>query len=145
MGIQDEIVVESRYEEVALEDFASKESFFFLFPSRLPTVDNFFSSFVFRPTFYFASCISCPPATRRFSHVSTHTRIHTHTYLAYAQRYSLFRSCSNVQTRRTRPTRDTCCSFLPSFLPCLCLCFEVTVIRSKGRPSYVIYCTFMCL
>ena len=107
-----------------------------------------YSSFVFRPTFYFASCISCPPAARRFSHVlHTHTLTHSYTrttYLAYAQRYSLFRSGRNVQTRRTRPTRDTCCSFLlsflsfflPSFLPRVCLCFEVTVIRSIARTQF---------
>lgn len=97
-------------------------SFFSCFPQGYhPPIIH--SSFVFRPTFYSASCISCPPAS--FSHVSTHK----YAYIAYAQRYSLFRSGRNVQTRRTRPTRDTSCSFLPSFHPSF-LAF-VYVLKSR--------------
>ena len=130
-----------------MEDSSRRNLVLFPFPSRLPPADNFLlfvcipADFLLREL-HFVSSGGAPFFAR-----STHTHTHSYTratYLAYAQRYSLFRSGRNVQTRRTRPTRDTCCSFLlsflsfflPSFLPRVCLCFEVTVIRSIARTQF---------
>ena len=96
-----------------------------------------YSSFVFRPTFYFASCISCPPAARRFSHV-LHTHTHTHIRVRHISRTrNVIRYFDQVGTfkldGRGRHVIPVVPSFFPFFLSFFLPSFLAFVYVLKSR------------
>ena len=123
----------SRYEEAPpLEDSSRRNLLLFLFPSRLPPADN--SLFVCIPADFLLRELHFVSSGEFFARFYTQVRIsRMRNVIRYFDQVGTFKLDG-----RGRHVIPLVPSFLPSFLPCVCLRFEVTVTRYKERPSYTI-------